>query len=248
MKISGQAIIGFGQTASSPTAKTQELFVANNPRTGEALSPSFYSSGPDDVNLAANLADKAFAIYGRTSGRERGKFLRTIAAKIEGAVDALVERAELESALPKPRLQGETARTCGQLRLFAEVVEEGSWVMARIDRADAGRKPAPKPDLRSMLHPLGPVVIFGASNFPLAFSVAGGDTASALAAGNPVIVKGASGAPWHQRTGGPAVARKRSRMRFAGRSFLASARFRRRGGRGSGQTSAGEGRGIYRIA
>src|SRR4029077_16991703 len=84
---------------------------------------------------------------------------------------------------------GETARTCGQLRLFAQIVEEGSWVMARIDRADPGRKPSPKPDLRSMLHPLGPVAIFGASNFPLAFSVAGGDTASALRAVNPVIGK-----------------------------------------------------------
>ena len=129
MKISGQAIIALGQTADSHTAKTQELFVANNPRTGEALSPSFYSSGPDEVNLAATLANKAFAIYGRSSGRERGKFLRTIADKIDGAVDALVERAELESALPKPRLIGETARTSGQLRLFAEVAEEGSWVM-----------------------------------------------------------------------------------------------------------------------
>src|SRR4029078_6283095 len=93
------------------------------------------------------------------------------------------------TALPKPRLQSETARTSGQLRLFAKVVEEGSWVMARIDPADAGTKP-PKPDLRSMLHALGPVVVFGASNFPLAFSVAGGDTVSALAAGNPVIAEG----------------------------------------------------------
>ena len=117
---------------------------------------------------------------------------------------------KLESALPKPRLIGETARTCGQLRLFAEVVEEGSWVSARIDRPDADRKPVPKPDLRSMLHPLGPVAIFGASNFPLAFSVAGGDTASALAAGNPVIVKGASGASRHQRTGGSDCCRKAS--------------------------------------
>jgi alpha-ketoglutaric semialdehyde dehydrogenase len=121
-----------------------------------------------------------------------------IAAKIEGAVDAIVERAEQETALPKPRLQGETARTCGQLRLFAQVVEEGSWVAARIDHADANRKPAPKPDIRSMLQALGPVVVFGASNFPLAFSVAGGDTASALAAGNPVIVKGH---PAHPGTG-----------------------------------------------
>ncbi|MGZ4733833.1 MAG: aldehyde dehydrogenase (NADP(+)) [Terriglobales bacterium] len=185
MKISGQSIIGFRAGSNAGPS-----FLATNPRTGESLPPDFFAAGTDDVRLAASLAHEAFAIYSQISGREKGKFLRTIAAKIEGAVDALVERAEQESALPKTRLQGETARTCGQLRLFAEVVEEGSWVMARIDRADAGRKPAPRPDLRSMLHPLGPVVVFGASNFPLAFSVAGGDTASALAAGNPVIVKG----------------------------------------------------------
>ena len=185
MKISGQSIIGFRSATSSGLP-----FRATNPRTGESLPPDFFSAGTDAVDLAASLAHEAFATYSRISGREKGKFLRTMAAKLEGAVDALVERAEQESALPKTRLQGETARTCGQLRLFAQVVEEGSWVMARIDRADAGRKPAPRPDLRSMLHPLGPVVVFGASNFPLAFSVAGGDTASALAAGNPVIVKG----------------------------------------------------------
>ena len=182
--ISGHAIIGFSQATNSG-----ESFTATNPRTGEPLPPDFISSGLDDVNLAATLADKAVAVYGRASGRAKGKFLRTIADKIDSAVDALVERAELESALPKPRLIGETARTSGQLRLFAEVVEEASWVMARIDSAELDRKPVPKPDLRSMLLPLGPVAIFGASNFPLAFSVAGGDTASALAAGNPVIVK-----------------------------------------------------------
>ena len=185
MKLSGQSIIGFRSGGNAGLS-----FQATNPRTGESLPPDFFTAKPDEVNLAASLAHEAFAIYSQISGREKGKFLRTIASKIEGAVDALVERAEQESALPKPRLQGETARTCGQLRLFAEVVEEGSWVIARIDRADPGRKPAPRPDIRSMLHPLGPVVVFGASNFPLAFSVAGGDTASALAAGNPVIVKG----------------------------------------------------------
>lgn len=177
-------MIGFTQAANSG-----ESFSATNPRTGESLPPDFFSSVLDDVNAAATLADKAFAVYSRTSGREKGKFLRTIAAKIDSAVDVLVERAELESALPKPRLIGETARTSGQLRLFADLVEEASWVMARIDRPELDPKPVPKPDLRSMLHPLGPVAIFGASNFPLAFSVAGGDTASALAAGNPVIVK-----------------------------------------------------------
>src|SRR5260370_17510361 len=96
----------------------------------------------------------------------------------------LVDRAGQETALAQARLQGETARTCGQLRLFAQVAEEGSWVNARIDRADVQRKPAPKPDIRSMLRPLGPVVVFGASNFPLAFSVAGGATVAPLAASN----------------------------------------------------------------
>jgi 2,5-dioxopentanoate dehydrogenase len=183
LKISGQSIIGLRSAVNSGPS-----FRAANPRTGERLPPDFFSSGVGEVNLAAGLAHEAFAIYGQLSGREKGKFLRTIAAKIEGAVDELVERAEQETALPKPRLQSETGRTSGQLRLFAQLVEEGSWVTARIDRADAVSKP-PKPDLRSMLHALGPVVVFGASNFPLAFSVAGGDTASALAAGNPVIVK-----------------------------------------------------------
>jgi NADP-dependent aldehyde dehydrogenase len=183
LKISGQSIIG-----SHSALNTGQPFRATNPRTGENLPPAFFSAGPEEVHRAASLAQEAFATYGQISGREKGKFLCTIASKIDGAVDELVERAERETALPKARLQSETARTSGQLRLFAHVVEEGSWVMARIDRADAGSKP-PKPDLRSMLHPLGPVVIFGASNFPLAFSVAGGDTASALAAGNPVIVK-----------------------------------------------------------
>src|SRR6202041_2080725 len=101
----------------------------------------------------------------------------------------LAERAHLETALPLPRLLGEVGRTSGQLRLFAGVVEEGSWVNARIDPALSNRQPLPRADIRSMLRPLGPVAVFGASNFPLAFSVAGGDTASALAAGCPVIVK-----------------------------------------------------------
>ena len=118
-----------------------------------------------------------------------GAFLRTIATKIESIAAEIIERAGQETALPQARLHGETARTCAQLRLFADVAEEGSWVAARIDCADPNRKPAARPDIRSLLRPLGPVVVFGASNFPLAFSVAGGDTASALASGNTVIVK-----------------------------------------------------------
>src|SRR5262249_29477921 len=120
---------------------------------------------------------------------KKAVFLRSIASGMEAISQLLVERAQRETGLPAARLQSETGRTCGQLRLFASVVEEGSWVGARIDRADPQRQPLPKPDVRSMWHAIGPVAVFGASNFPLAFSVAGGDTASALAAGNPVIVK-----------------------------------------------------------
>ena len=160
-----------------------------DPKTGKSLEPDFFSATSEDVEDAVQMAAKAFEVYRRTSGKERAAFLRKIATNIEAISADVIERAGQETALPQARLQSETGRTCGQLRLFAQVAEEGSWVNARIDRADAERKPLPKPDIRSMLRPLGPVVVFGASNFPLAFSTAGGDTASALAAGNPVIVK-----------------------------------------------------------
>src|SRR5690606_28540093 len=113
----------------------------------------------------------------------------TIASEIEALGDELLQRAHAETGLPMARLTGERARTTGQLRLFAQLVREGSWVDARIDRALPDRQPLPRPDIRRMLRPLGPVVVFGSSNFPFAFSVAGGDTASALAAGCTVAVK-----------------------------------------------------------
>lgn len=174
---------------SSRGLQTGTVFHGINPATGEQLQPAYFSASGGEVNQAASLAEAAFASYSKLPGRERAAFLRSIADALQAISDQLVERAHLETALSVPRLQGEVARTANQLRLFAEVVEEGSWVSARIDTADPERKPLPKPDIRSMLQPLGPVVVFGASNFPLAFSVAGGDTASALAAGNPVIVK-----------------------------------------------------------
>ena len=160
-----------------------------NPATGERLEPAYRSASIEDLNLAAGLAEEAFAIYSKLPGRERAHFLRSIADGIEAIVPELVERAHRETALPEARLKGESARTVNQLRLFAQVVEEGSWVNARIDPAQPDRKPLPRADIRSTLRPLGPVAVFGASNFPLAFSVAGGDTAAAFAAGNPVIVK-----------------------------------------------------------
>ena len=184
MNILGKSLIGASDSTSS-----DDSFRAWNPANGQTLEPAFYSVTKPDVDRAAQLAADAFRISSVLKPAQKAALLNGIASHIEAITDAIVERAHLETALPKPRLQSETARTCNQLRLFASVVEEGSWVMARIDRADPQRKPLPRPDVRSMWHALGPVVVFGASNFPLAFSVAGGDTASALAAGNPVIVK-----------------------------------------------------------
>lgn len=184
VKLSGRSLIGFREGAGSGNPQH-----AADPTTGQALEPGFFPPTAEEIERAVQLAAQAFPAYRHTSGRERAAFLRKIAENIEAVAPDIVERAAKETALPQARLQSETARTCAQLRLFAQVAEEGSWVNARIDRADPNRKPLPKPDIRSMLHPLGPVVVFGASNFPLAFSVAGGDTASALASGNPVIVK-----------------------------------------------------------
>src|SRR6202030_4009820 len=199
-RLAGRSLIGFRDGNGSG-----EPFYATDPTNGRPLQPGYIAATPQEVELAALLASEAFTAYGRVPGPERGAFLRKVAAKIESIAGDVVERAGQETALPQPRLQGETARTCAQLRLFAELAEEGSWVAARIDRADPERKPAAKPDIRSMLRPLGPVVVFGASNFPLAFSVAGGDTASALAGGNTVIVKAHAAHPGTSELVGRAV-------------------------------------------
>ena len=184
MTLEGLSIIG--QNRSKPSGKPVS---AINPATGGELPTSFHWATGEDVSRAAELAANAFAEYRRWPAVRRASLLRLIADLIEKNATALVERGNLETALPAARLQGEIARTCGQLRLFATLIEEGWWLDARIDHANPERKPAPKPDVRSMLQPLGPVAVFSSSNFPFAFSVAGGDTASALAAGCPVIVK-----------------------------------------------------------
>ena len=184
MHLNGRSRIGFDLGSPSPGR-----FRAMNPATGAELEPEFHSATDNEIDKSARLAEEAFASYGRASAHDRASFLRAIARNIEDLGEALVDRATSETALPPERIRSERGRTANQLRLFADLIEEGSWVDARIDRADPERKPIAKPDVRSMLRPLGPVVVFGASNFPLAFSVAGGDTASALAAGNPVIVK-----------------------------------------------------------
>jgi 2,5-dioxopentanoate dehydrogenase len=184
MKLEGLSLLG--QNRVKPAGQTTP---AVNPATGAALNPGYYWATVADVEQAAQLAAKSFAQYGRWPAKRRAALLRRIAELFETHAAVIQERAHQETALPPGRLQGETARTCGQLRLFAALLEEGWWCDARIDRADPNRKPLPKPDVRSMLAPLGPVVVFSSSNFPFAFSVAGGDTASALAAGCPVIVK-----------------------------------------------------------
>jgi 2,5-dioxopentanoate dehydrogenase len=143
------------------------------------------------VDLAFEAAEKAFHEFRRASAVRRAAFLERIAEGIELLGDDLLTTANVETALPvAERLVGERARTVNQLKMFAALIREGSWVDARIDRGVPDRKPLPKPDIRRMLIPIGPVAVFGASNFPLAFSVAGGDTASALASGCPVVFKG----------------------------------------------------------
>src|ERR1043166_522789 len=184
MDLHGKNLIG-GKLSSRGKA----TFSAVNPSTRGEMPPVFHEATSGEIENALALAADAFEHFGRLSAERRAEFLDRIADEIQGLGEALIQRAHAETALPEARLTGERARTVGQLKMFAALVREGSWVDARIDRPIPDRKPLPKPDLRRMLIPIGPVAVFGASNFPLAFSTAGGDTASALAAGNPVIVK-----------------------------------------------------------
>ena len=186
----GTSFIGYSRGLS-----TGPQAFAINPASGEVMEPGYAAPSSAEVEQAVSLAAAAFPIYRMTSASDRAKFLRTIATEIEASVDAIAARGTAETGLPEARLRGETARTIGQLKLFASMLDDGSWLDARIEHAIADRQPIAKPDLRSMLRPLGPVVVFCASNFPLAYSVAGGDTASALAVGCPVIVKAHSSHP-----------------------------------------------------
>jgi NADP-dependent aldehyde dehydrogenase len=164
-------------------------FCAYRATDGSALEPAFHAASSSDVSDACTAAAAAQQQFGNVPLPERAAFLRHVANKIAALGDTLTQRAMAESGLPEARLNGERGRTVGQLRMFADEVENGVWQTLRIDHADTARTP-PKPDLRMRKVPLGPVAVFGASNFPLAFSVAGGDTASALAAGCCVVVKG----------------------------------------------------------
>lgn len=156
---------------------------------------SFAAGTPDLVNKAVEAAEEAFASFSATSRSERAAFLRKAADEIDARGEAITAIGMKETGLPEMRLNGERGRTVGQLKLFADHIEKGNYLDRRHDEALPDRQPLPRPDLRLMQVPTGPVAVFGASNFPLAFSVAGGDTASALAAGCPVVVKGHSAHP-----------------------------------------------------
>ena len=160
--------------------------------------PSYPEAGLEEVDRALKAAEAAFAVYGQTTREERAAFIERIAVEIEVRGARLTETAMAESGLPQARLEGERGRTTGQLKLFAAHIRDGAYLDRRHDAALPDRQPLPRPELRMMQMPLGPVAVFGASNFPLAFSTAGGDTASALAAGCPVVVKGH---PAHPGTG-----------------------------------------------
>lgn len=183
MKITGEMLIG-----SRAVRGSDAVLQATNPASGEVLGPDFHGGGAAEVDQACQLAEQAFDTFRATTPDQRAAFLERIADEIEALGDALIERANQESGLPLPRLQGERGRTCGQLRLFARLLRDGRWQGATLDSALPERTP-PRPDLRMQNIALGPVAVFGASNFPLAFSVGGGDTASALAAGCPVVAK-----------------------------------------------------------
>jgi len=175
-----------------------DTFRAKDAATGANLEPPFQESGEADVAGACALAAEAFGVFSELAPAVRADFLQCAAREIMGLGDVLLERAMAETGLPRVRLAGERLRTVGQLEFFANIVREGDWIDATIDQAQPDRTPLSRPDLRRRHVALGPVAVFGASNFPLAFSVAGGDSAAALAAGCPVVVKGH---PAHPGTG-----------------------------------------------
>jgi NADP-dependent aldehyde dehydrogenase len=188
-QITGEALIGGVAQRGAGNS-----FKAWNPAKREHMEPAFHMVDVNQIDQACSLAGKAFDVFRNTTDEERAAFLDTVAEQIMALGDALVERAMAETGLPRGRIEGERGRTCNQLKLFGSLLREGSWQDPRIDPALPQRTP-PRPDLRSRLIGVGPVAVFAASNFPLAFSVAGGDTASAFAAGCPVVLKAHSAHP-----------------------------------------------------
>ena len=185
--------IGHNFISGTRSAEGQKVLKSLNATTGEALDFDFYQATEQEVNRAIEAAHDAFKTYRHTSPEQRAVFLETIADELDALGEDFLNVISQETALPLPRLQGERGRTSGQMRLFAQVLRRGDFLGARIDTALPDRKPLARPDLRQIQIGVGPVAVFGASNFPLAFSTAGGDTASALAAGCSVVVKAHSG-------------------------------------------------------
>jgi alpha-ketoglutaric semialdehyde dehydrogenase len=183
MPVTGRLIVGF------QTLTTGSSFRARSPASGIALDPPIFIAGPSEIDRTCRLAESAFDSFRQLPLEVRATFLEAAAKNLLDLGDELLERASQETGLPRARLESERGRTIGQLRLFAEVIRQGDFLGLRIDHALPHRKPLPRADLRLRKIPLGPVAVFGASNFPLAFSAAGGDVASALAAGCPVVVK-----------------------------------------------------------
>ena len=200
MTVTGKQLIG-GEWVPGAAG----TFCGVDPRNGSDLQPAISIASSEQVDETVRMAEAAARIFRRTSPHERAEFLRSCAGQIMALGDALLERIMAETGYPKGRAEGERGRTCGQLNMFADYIEAGDYLDARIDTAQPQRQPAPRPDLRLINQPIGPVVVFGASNFPLAFSVAGGDTASALAAGCPVVCKAHPGHPGTSRLAAEAI-------------------------------------------
>lgn len=186
-------VLGHNFIAGARSAAGTQHLQSLNASTGEALPFSFIQATEAEVDSAARAAEAAFVEYRQLSPSRRAEFLLAIADELDALGDDFVGIVCQETALPAARIQGERARTSGQMRLFAQVLQRGDFLGARIDLALPERKPLPRVDLRQMRIGVGPVAVFGASNFPLAFSTAGGDTAAALAAGCPVVFKAHSG-------------------------------------------------------
>ena len=191
-------ITGENHIGNQRSAMGDKTYTTFNPKLNIENNQRFTEATSEEINQAVDLASEAFKTFNKKSGQEKATFLRAIADEILAMGDELIALYQSETGLPEGRAKGERGRTMGQLTSFAAMLEEGSWVEATIDTADLDRKPIPKQDIRKIMVPLGPVVVFGASNFPFAYSTAGGDTASALAAGCPVICKSH---PMHAGTG-----------------------------------------------
>ncbi len=202
MHLHGKNLIGFGHSAENT-----KTFNGYNPREGRNMETTFHEATPEEVERALALAEQGGHEIRALEAEQIADFLMAIREELLGVGDSLIEIADQETALGIDRLRGERDRTTNQIKLFADIVLEGSWVDARIDPAIPDRKPLPRPDIRRMLQPIGPIAVFGASNFPLAFSVAGGDTASAFAAKNPVVVKAHPAHPGTSELAGEAIQR-----------------------------------------